>query len=920
MPTKTESIGRLLEAKTIPDLAGMYTPDMECQVNVIQGSGERIDGEYMGRKWVGWTDGITTWKPFRIPYKAMSDPEFTDTKITFDLEQYAEGIGMTGWDWKNRVSKWVAYDIDHIINHKAGHTSDTIQQIIEITSQIKWVTIRKSTSGKGAHLYVFVKDVPTKNHVEHAALARAILGKLSAIAAYDFESKVDVCGGNMWVWHRKMQGTDGLTLIKAGEVLQDLPINWKDHISVVSNRSRRVLHKKIEESTTTSLFNELCGQRMRVALDSEHKRLLDYFENYKALWWWDPDNHLLVTHTIHLKEAFVGLDLKGFFETVSSGKERGTDYNCFAFPLSNGAWSVRRYGLGVEEHASWNQDSSGWTQCFFNRAPTFDSACRAHGGLEDPNGGYLFRDGTSAKAAALLFGVHVQMGSPQLGRRCTLKKHRDGRLLVEVEHDSHDSSSEMQSWLQKKDVWIKIYNTATQDPTEPEIISFDETVRHLTTSSGEDSGWMIHSEDSWKNEPLTHIKVALSAIGQSSKDVNTILGSAVFKPWKITNKPFQPEYPGDREWNREAAQLRYKPTQAVEGLIHPHWDLILNHCGTSLDNALAQNKWAQENGIIHGSDYLRCWIAAMFQQPLKPLPYLFLYGPQNSGKSIIHEALEKLLTKGYVRADQALTDQSGFNGELAGAILCVVEEVDIGRSKTASNRIKDWVTAQNISIRALYQTPYHIPNSTHWIQCANDHTYCPVLPGDTRITMCYVPELEKEVPKARLLDALEKEAPDFLAGILHLEIPDSQSRLGVPIISTQDKQAVQLMNRTPLESFVFEKCRHENGRWIKFSEFFDELQKWLDPEDFQKHTKIFVGKHIPPQFPKGRDRRTAQWYLGNICWVNAAFDEPTNSKYVLINDFLTLQEQTPNDNHVKTLPNQWKSEDYQDKTPEEVVC
>src|SRR5690606_33656401 len=103
------------------------------------------------------------------------------------------------------------------------------------------------------------------------------------------------------------------------------------------------------------------------------------------------------------------------------------------------------------------------------------------------------------------------------------------------------------------------------------------------------------------------------------------------------------------------------------------------------------------------------------------LPYLFLYGPQGSGKSIFHEALSLLVTKGIVRADAALISQSGFNGELVSAVLCVIEETDLRQNKTiAYNRIKDWVTGKTINIHVKGGTPYSAANMTHWLQCANE--------------------------------------------------------------------------------------------------------------------------------------------------------------------------------------------------------
>jgi hypothetical protein len=101
--TRREAIANFLLAKTHKDLAELYTPQMEVQCNVAQGTGERVDGEYMGKSWSGWTDGTITWKSFRIPFNANTKPTYEDQRMSFDLVKYAEGIGMTGWDFVDKV-------------------------------------------------------------------------------------------------------------------------------------------------------------------------------------------------------------------------------------------------------------------------------------------------------------------------------------------------------------------------------------------------------------------------------------------------------------------------------------------------------------------------------------------------------------------------------------------------------------------------------------------------------------------------------------------------------------------------------------------------------------------------------------------------------------------------------------------------
>jgi len=898
---KSAAIKNFLTDQTHSDLADLYGFNMECQVNVAQDGGERVDGDFKGKKWLGWTDGTNIWKPFRIPWNAATNPNYTDSYIKFDLQQHAEGIGLTGWDWTHKVSRWVAFDFDAIIGHSEQHKSKMttleLDQIRQEAEKIEWVTIRKSAGGKGLHLYIFLEPVPTENHNEHAALARAILGNLSALTGFDFRSKVDICGGNMWIWHRRSGKTDGLKLIKKGSILtkDKIPPHWRDHIKVISGQRRKNLPQIIPE-IKTGIFEELSGQRPKIKLDETHRKLIEFLTDIKAQWWFNQDHHMLVCHTADLKRAHEELSFCGIFETLATGKEPGTDHNCFAFPLRRGAWGIRRYTPGVQEHESWEQDGAGWTRCYLNQEPDFKTACRSLGGIEDPSGGFVFREAEIAINAAALLGVIFEVANPLRARETKLKQHKDGRLIIEVERKSNDTPSEMQGWLAKGNKpWTKVFNVQLGSPIELEIGNYDDLVRHLITESGEDYGWSLKSDGRWVNEPLHHIKSALGAIGLKHVDITAILGSSVFKPWVLVNQPFQNEYPGDRAWNRNSAQLRFLPAPHSQTLSYPTWTKILNHVGRGLDDAIKQNGWAKANGILSGADYLKCWIASLLQAPLEPLPYLFLYGPESSGKSIFHEALERLITKGYKRADAAITNPSGFNAEIEGALLCIIEEINLSKASAALNRIKDWVTGREILIHRKGETPYHTPNTTHWIQCANDFQYCPVFPGDTRITITYVEYISplEMVPKRILFPELEKEAPEFVSDLLNLDIPPSTDRLNVPVITTGMKQTLQRLNETALQTFIRDRCCFIPGCKIKYSDLWDRFHEWVDPSEKQHWSKRRMGKELPPEYPKGRNKSDAQWYIGNIWWTDIDPPElPENSHYILggvDNEFLVFQ-------------------------------
>ena len=113
-------------------------------------------------------------------------------------------------------------------------------------------------------------------------------------------------------------------------------------------------------------------------------------------------------------------------------------------------------------------------------------------------------------------------------------------------------------------------------------------------------------------------------------------------------------------------------------------------------------------------------------------------------------------------------------------------------------------------------TVYSLPNTSHWVQVANNHNYCPVFPGDTRITMCHVQPLDPMdlIPKKRLIPLLEKEAPNFLRALMDLDLPESPDRLNIPVIETSDKRAMQYQNQDALETFISEVCKSALGRSV----------------------------------------------------------------------------------------------------------
>jgi len=883
MPLVSEAIYNFLQARKTPanaDLVDRWSIDLECQINVIAADGEPV----AGRKST-WTNGSDTWHSIRIPKNAATEPTWEDYKIGYPFDLYAEGIGMTGWDWKARRSRHFGYDFDALTAHAegVGIPDAELEKVKQAACALPYVEVRHSTGGGGIHLYCYLDDagVPTANHTEHAALARCILGMMSAECGFDFASQIDACGHVMWVYHRKMSAENhGLEIIKPATKrlsVADLPANWRDHIEVVKGRRAKIRVNEIAEDDQDP-FEALASSQKIIPLDDSHKAQIEALMRSGATTLWVADHHLLQTHTTALRDLLNDKELKlvGIFKTNSPGRDPGTP-NCFLFPLPNGAWRVYRFSPGIAEEDTWTQDGQGWTTCYFNRYPDLKTACALSGGVERVEGGYVFSSAKDAIKAAKTLGEDLTLPKDLDERKVTLDAHKDGRLVVEIERTKEDKGKKVEGWDDKKGKYVKIFQVKAdpKEDSELDFNEFDNIVRAVETAAVEHAGWVVKKGKEWVRQPFVNVKIALQSLGHPKTEAEEIMGAAVVRGWRLVNLPFREEYPGGRQWNFNAAQFKFKPAELADDEVpcHPHWDMIFDHIGHELTPALRELPWAIDANIRTGADYLRAWVACAFRDPFQPTPYLFFFGPEDCGKSIFFESLGRLVTKGVALAKRALTTE--FNYELANAIICAVEEVDITKSPDAYARLKEYSTGRSILIRKMRCDSFEQPNATHWVQTANSPRNCPVFPGDTRITAIQVNDLleEQKIAKAKMEVFLDQEATHFLYTLMHLELPPIIDRLRLPVVTTASKQAIQEGNQTALEEFIARCCVPTPDKHSLFTEFFDRFQQWLPANERHAWSKKSVAKDLPARHNTvyGHARTT---YVSNLTLKPAEKEKP----------------------------------------------
>ena len=840
---------------------------METQLNVAAG-----DGEPVAERRSTWSNGTDTWHSIRIPKNANSEPTWDDYNLAFSFTEHAEGIGMTGWDWQARRSRWFGFDFDALTSHAkgVGVSKEDLEKVKQAAMQLPWVEVRKSTGGGGIHLYVRCDEagIPCENHTVHAALARCVLGMMSSECNFAFASQIDCCGGVMWVWHRKMStDNQGLALIKpATNVLSasDLPANWRDHIEVVTHKRSKVRINEVSDERL-DIFETLTSAQTIIPLDGKHKAVIETLQQSGYTTLWVSDHNLLQTHTCALKklmdEQAKELRLEGVFETNSRGRHPDTP-NCFMFPLPNGAWRVYRFSPGVSEAATWSQDKKGWTTCYFNRAPDLPAAAKLHGGLLDPEKkGYTFSNPEDAmKAAKMLGQPETIIDSLFAGRDTTLKPDKDGHLIVEIERRKEDAEQpKPQGWLAKKTKWVRVFETTIpngrEDETTTQSAQYDNVLRAIKTPAEQFVAWALYEakRKKWVYHPVGNVKMRLQSLGNAKDEAECIMGSVLEESWELVTLPFRDEYPGRRQWNRDAPRFAFPPADLKPDEVpcHPHWDMIFDHLGGELTPVLKTLSWAQKAGIRTGADYLRAWVACAFREPFEPLPYLFMFGRQDMGKSTFHEALMFLVTKGVVQADKVLKTRGDFNGELVGAIICAVEDTDMSKNPEAANRIKVYTTARTLSIREMRMNTYQTPNTTHWVQTANHQHECPVQSDDTRITVIEVCDLldEQKIAKQIMEARLKEQAPHFLYTLMHLPLPPVIDRLRLPVVTTASKSRVIEQNKDALQQFLDEGCVVKPDARLRWGEFYDAFQETVEASEKHVWSRTKVSHSLPSKHP-----------------------------------------------------------------------
>ena len=302
----------------------------------------KLWGRHVGTQ-ILWNDTVPEEKrTLRIPHDGdgkRGEPDFSDTAY-FPPFNKVVGIAVNGWDWPDRCSRFVTFDLDSLLNHVKGLTPERIAEIIEKLRVVPWVELIRSKGGHGYHIRIYFDPYPIAlTHTEHANNAERTLAFLSEVTGLDLKAACDTCGAMAWIFHADT-APNGFELIK--DATQTLDLSVTPELP-----SKKIEHKEYK----------------KVKPSPKHRELIAYVVAKGGRF----EDGRLHTHTKVLEQAVEDLGLHPGLQSNSEGNNLDHE-NCFAYPDAKGSWRVIRHTKGVKEHESWETTSDGYTATWLNRA------------------------------------------------------------------------------------------------------------------------------------------------------------------------------------------------------------------------------------------------------------------------------------------------------------------------------------------------------------------------------------------------------------------------------------------------------------------------------------------------------------------------------------------------------------------------
>lgn len=233
-------------------------------------------------------------------------------------------------------------------------------------------------------------------------------------------------------------------------------------------------------------------------------------------------------------------------------------------------------------------------------------------------------------------------------------------------------------------------------------------------------------------------------------------------------------------------------------------------------------------------EYLWKWLAFICKYPsMKSKVALLLVSNQGTGKGFfIDFIMEYILGSNICLPNIKLEDvTSDKNAQLMGKKMILINEVN-SRKETYcsnSNKLKSFITEDNIYIRPLYSNGFNTTQSTEIVVCTNFSNSIMIEKTDRRWLVCNVSE--KYMNNREYFGHMRKKLYNQEAGnIVYTDLINQDLKsyefLMLLIPMTRKKEEMKQLSKNSVECFIDEKIEEDPSMKYKTVEFYAMYDTW----------------------------------------------------------------------------------------------
>ncbi len=201
-------------------------------------------------------------------------------------------------------------------------------------------------------------------------------------------------------------------------------------------------------------------------------------------------------------------------------------------------------------------------------------------------------------------------------------------------------------------------------------------------------------------------------------------------------------------------------------------------------------------------DHFINWLACIFQFKTRNQTAWVLHGTEGTGKGVMMNRIIRPLLGMKQTASKHMDElNEQYNHWMANSLVVFIDEIEakaLENERGAMAKLRNWITEQFVSVRAMYQGSIEIENRTNWIFASNMPEPVILKSQDRRHNIAKFQDTRLHLTQ-KDLDAIERELQGFHDYMMSFK---ADRQLAASIIETEDRQTMISISETSVDVAV----------------------------------------------------------------------------------------------------------------------